>query len=300
MISIIISTYQPNFLKALEINIEKTIGVPYEIIAIENHNLKGICEVYNTGATRAKYNILCFCHEDILFNSQNWGKTVLEIFNNDFNLGLLGVAGSAYKSVIPAGWAIMPEARAVNLIQHYKYSTSPTHHHYENPKQESLTPVTCIDGVWMCTRKKIALELKFDEITFKNFHCYDIDFSLSVFNKYKVAVTFDILIEHFSEGRNDKNWIIENIKLHKKWKNILPINNIDKFSFTTLSKYETQAGLEFVYVMEKFQFPVFYILKISSMFLRSKYIIKSTFINGVSGILKSYFKRRLKTALSKI
>lgn len=43
MVSIIISSYQEKFYSALEINIAKTIGIPYEIIKIDNLNLMGIC-----------------------------------------------------------------------------------------------------------------------------------------------------------------------------------------------------------------------------------------------------------------
>lgn len=62
MLSIIISSYQPQFYSALEKNIAETIGIPYEIIKIDNPNLMGICEAYNKGASLSKYDYLLFVH----------------------------------------------------------------------------------------------------------------------------------------------------------------------------------------------------------------------------------------------
>jgi hypothetical protein len=55
----------------------------------------------------------------------------------------------------------------------------------------------------------------FDE-ELPGFHLYDIDFSLRVGQRYKVAVSYDIIIEHFSEGAFSNEWLISNIKYHNK------------------------------------------------------------------------------------
>ena len=61
MLSIIISSYQDKFYSALEQNIAETIGIPHEIIKIDNPNLMGICEAYNKGALLSKYDYHLLC-----------------------------------------------------------------------------------------------------------------------------------------------------------------------------------------------------------------------------------------------
>lgn len=76
IISIIISSYQPNYFLALEKNIAETIGIPYEIIKIDNPNTMGICEAYNKGASKAQFENLLFIYEDILFQTKYWGRVI--------------------------------------------------------------------------------------------------------------------------------------------------------------------------------------------------------------------------------
>lgn len=73
MISIIISSYNKDYYSQFIENVEKTIGVPYEIIQILNIGAMGVCEAYNKGARQAKFEYLVFCHEDITFETKNWG-----------------------------------------------------------------------------------------------------------------------------------------------------------------------------------------------------------------------------------
>lgn len=226
MISIIISSANSDQLEQVTANIRATVGIPFEIIAIDNSNgSKGICEIYNKGIKRANYDILCFMHEDILIKTNNWGTLVLNFFKCHTNYGLLGVAGSKYKSLAPSGWnPSAHDATCVNLIQHFKYKQQQPFHYYQNAGGEKIAEVACIDGVWFCTTKTITAKIMFDEITFKGFHAYDLDFSLSVGQIHKVGVTFDVLIEHFSEGKYDAEWITATLDLHKKWNRYLPVN----------------------------------------------------------------------------
>jgi hypothetical protein len=226
MISIIIASADPDQLRQVSENIEITIGVPFEIIAINNSDgSKGICEIYNSGIQQARYNMLCFMHEDILIKTYDWGNRVLNFFTTHHDYGLLGIGGSEYKSLAPSGWNPTGiETAYINLIQRFKYKQQEPFHYYKNPGKKEFAEVACIDGVWFCTPKAIASEVTFDEITFKGFHAYDLDFSLSIGQNYKIGVTFDILIDHFSEGSYNAEWIAATLDLHKKWNSRLPVN----------------------------------------------------------------------------
>lgn len=225
MISIIISSVHPKLLQDVKSNIADTIGVPYEIISYENANgAKGLCEIYNVGAKQAKYEILCFMHEDLKICSKDWGLLVIDTFKNNDNLGVLGVAGSAYKTFAPYGWGIGNEGNteAYNYLQRFKDPNKPVIHAYLNKSNVQLQEVVTVDGMWFCTTKNLALSICFDEGLFKGFHCYDLDYCLAVGQSHQVMVTFDVLMEHFSEGGYNKDWYLETLKLHQKWENKLP------------------------------------------------------------------------------
>jgi len=51
-----------------------------------------------------------------------------------------------------------------------------------------------------------------------------LDFSLNVGQQYDIAITYDVILEHFSEGSYDKAWLETTLKVHKKWQKILPVN----------------------------------------------------------------------------
>src|ERR1700749_695104 len=105
MISVIISSVSPAYLEQVIKNVEDTIGVDHEIIAFDNRDgKKGICEIYNQGIGKARYDILCFMHEDIRILTANWGQAIQKTFNQNPDFGLLGIAGSDYKSLAPSGW----------------------------------------------------------------------------------------------------------------------------------------------------------------------------------------------------
>lgn len=242
MISIIISSVNERLLTAVKLNIAATIGaIPYEVIAIENSNgAKGICEVYNLGVQQAKYQLLCFMHEDIQIYTEKWGKIVQDIFEENSKLGLIGVAGSQYKSLSPSGWSCyelrVPDIHFFNIIQNYKFSGQEKSIDHLNPSNTKLARVACLDGVWLCCRKEAALAYPFDEKLLKGFHAYDLDFCLGVNQHYEVAVTFDVLIEHFSDGNFDDKWLRENLKMHAKWSHLLPLN------LTGIPQHQLMAG----------------------------------------------------------
>jgi hypothetical protein len=166
-------------------------------------------------------------HEDIELKTFDWGKNVIKHFSDDKALGLLGVVGSTYKSSIFSGWAPYGSRKRVdyaNLLQAYKFKKAPTNHYYHNPENKTLKEVAVLDGVFLCSRKQIIKKHPFDQETFKRFHCYDIDISLNIGRYYKVAVTYDVLLEHLSEGRFEREWADATMALHKKWRNELPVN----------------------------------------------------------------------------
>jgi hypothetical protein len=245
MISVIICSANPADLALVKANISKTIGVPHEILGFDNRaGDRGICEVYNLGARQAKFDLLCFVHEDVEMLTENWGEKVLGIFEKNPSLGLVGIAGGGYKSLAPSSWYNyhLQENGGFycNLIQGYRHTGKPDMRDLRNPRAEMLSKVACVDGCWFCTPRHVALKHPFDEKLLRRFHGYDLDYGIAISREYEAAVTFEILLKHFSEGNFNESWMDEILKVHRKWSDILPLN-VDKIPEQHLKRIERHA-----------------------------------------------------------
>jgi hypothetical protein len=222
MISIIISSRDAEQLAAVTDNIQATIGVPLEIISIDNSGAKmGICQAYNQGAKQSQYEILCFMHEDICMRTQNWGQ-VLERILSDQSIGLVGIAGSVSRVDFPAPWGGYVAHWRSKVVQHHsggRYTDSLEF----NPKHEICSDVAVVDGCWMACRRETWERHPFDAQTFQGFHLYDEDLSMQIRQDARVCVTFEIILEHFSAGGYNREWFAAAEIFHRKWKNHLPV-----------------------------------------------------------------------------
>lgn len=243
MISIIISSYLPHYFSALQKNIAETIGAPYEIIKIDNPGLMGICEAYNKGANRAQYDLLLFIHEDILFQTQNWGEKLISHLNES-KTGIIGVAGSSYVPSAPSSWTVSEKYNFANILQGSKENTDSFHIHTTH---QNRNKVFAVDGVFIAINKENYLNFKFNEKLLKGFHGYDLDFSLRVSKKLQNYVVDDILIEHFSAGNLNKEWMDNNILVKQ--------NIGSDFQKEIDSETETKVFLGFLYNYYKY-YPV--------------------------------------------
>lgn len=223
MISIIICSRSQTISSDLFENIKNTIGCEYELIVIDNsENAYSIFEAYNLGIDQSKGTYLCLIHDDILIHTIGWGKIINSIFNNDNQIGLIGVAGAKIKTKSPsAWWDCSEDHKAIHIIQHFKDKEKEKWDFGFN--NESYTEVVVIDGVFMAMRKDNRI--KFDS-SMKGFHNYDLNIAFE-YNKqgYKVVVTNQIFIEHYSIGNINAQWVKSAYKIHKKYKNSLPLKN---------------------------------------------------------------------------
>jgi len=198
MLSIIISSYQPHYYQALEKNIAETIGIPYEVIKVDNPGKMGICEAYNHGAQKAQYDYLLFLHEDVLFETQNWGLILTQLLSKK-SIGCVGLAGGDYVSSYPLPWWQNKERRFFHLNQ---ISTN------EEKKINRLTEhknVIFLDGVFIACRRNIFLETRFSDYL-QGFHGYDMDFSWRASQTHQNIVSHEITLTHFSAGHPNIEW----------------------------------------------------------------------------------------------
>lgn len=223
MISIVICSRNSDALYDVSQNVALTIGVPYEIIAIDNSSSNyGICEAYNVGAAQSQYDVLCFMHEDIAFHTPGWGQTVLQELA-DTRVGVLGVAGGTYMAAAPSSWNSCGPDYIVMQVRHTVGGQTQTDYLVHGPG--TLFPVAAVDGVWLCCRKEVWQQSPFDAVTFPGFHFYDVDFCTRIFPTHQICVTTAVLIEHFSRGSYTKPWYEAALTYYAQRRKYLPFGS---------------------------------------------------------------------------
>ena len=246
MISIIICSRKADISQELKDNIAATIGCEYELCVIDNsRNEYNIFTAYNEGVRRAKGDILCFMHEDILFHSENWGSEVAELFDKHEDAGLIGVVGGQFIPDTPSsyweGGATIGQIIQGDLDVKGNYVSKLS----GNAPTNMFEEVAAVDGLFMCIPKKLfeSNKLRWDEDTFHGFHCYDMDICYQVVkNNLKVIIPQNILIEHFSPGNTDDVYCNQSQILYDKWQDFLPIIRGREMSEVEINERTQMAG----------------------------------------------------------
>ena len=224
MISIIICSLNETLCKQCTENIAATIGVEHEVLAIDNRIKNApICEVYNEAAKRARYDILCFLHEDILFHTADWGKSITGALSDD-TIGIVGICGGTYKAKVSSAWIDIPHSyRRANMKSKDKNGNL-IDYVIKSDATKNISDTVTLDGLCLMMRKNVWQEFKFDEKNIRGFHYYDLDISIRVLEKYRLVVCHDIFIEHLSAGNFGTAWIDETFLFHEKFRDRLPLS----------------------------------------------------------------------------
>lgn len=226
MISIIICSIHSSIDKKLETNIQATIGnVPFEIVLIDNSKGKhSICSAYNEGVLLAKYPYCVFMHEDILFVTKDWGTLIVNGFVDE-KVGMLAVVGTFYLDNNCVYWFSSKLERGDNQ-QLFSDGSVQIFHRRNNP--ELGNDVVAADGQFLVIRKALfdSNILKWDDLTFKQFHFYDLDISMQVITKgYKIRILTELLEQHASLGTYNESFYIGSLIFHEKWDAYLPVHS---------------------------------------------------------------------------
>jgi len=225
MISIIICSRSPKCPDDFRNHILKTIGnIQCEIIWIDNSkNHRNICQAYNYGVSIAKYDYLCFMHEDIVFHTENWGVMSIEAIENA-SVGMLGVQGCVYFCQSATYWN-----RSLFRKAHYIQDRNGVKEKVIEQDYPCGNDVVAIDGMWMFIKREcFDNRIRWDEDHFHHFHMYDMDLSMQMIQHgYKIRVLNDLWIEHNSMGNYDKAFFEDNQIFHEKWDSFLPVSTIE-------------------------------------------------------------------------
>jgi len=221
-ISVVISSHlteEDN--KKFTSHIKKTIGVKdHQILLYENMNQYSLSEIYNIGLNESLNDIVLFVHNDVIFETNNWGRILLNKFNNT-DYGILGLAGTTDIGNDGIWWT--DRNKMVGIVNHSdkgkKWESK-----YSNSYGKDIIETCLVDGVFIAVNKN-NLQKSFNE-SFKGFHYYDITFCIDNYLKgTKIGVLFDIRITHFSIGQTNSDWERNRVEFTSKYDKFLPIRH---------------------------------------------------------------------------
>ena len=200
--------------------LKKSCGVPNpQIIPIENEGKYSLPEAYNMILEQATNDVVVLCHDDIYFDSKNWGSKLLNHFKRNSDYGILGLAGSTQLPSSAKWWEDFSKMKGI--VNHEnggkkwesKYSTS---------LGNQIDDVVLVDGLFIVLNTK-NIKQKFNE-EIKGFHFYDVDFSFRNFiEDVKIGVIYDVRVTHKSIGETNDQWEQNRIVFAEKHKEILPV-----------------------------------------------------------------------------
>jgi hypothetical protein len=226
MISVIVCSRQPEAWDIHRRNVEKTIGVDYEYVRVDNaENAYGICGAYNKGVSLARGDIFVFVHEDVFFMEPGWGRIVETKFAENPRIGLVGVAGTQYLFADNPAWikAGQPFIRG-RVVHELDKGASYILSVFSWDKSDA--EVVAVDGLFFAIRASLFPGIRFDDVTFDKFHFYDLDICMQVRRTHACVVTWDILLKHLSGGRADAQWVASGKRFLEKYKNELPASTV--------------------------------------------------------------------------
>lgn len=224
--TVIICSVKPEMCRECVENIRHTIGVRVEFLVVDNREAKlPIAQAYNLAASMAASEALLMLHEDVLFENIDWGKPLVGKLNEE-NTGVVGFIGTTFRTDAYCGWNNDHNVTIGNITfiqngRRFGFRNEPWEAGQKYSKK--FYPALLCDGLGMCVPKRVWEKIPFDEEALTGFHCYDIDYCLSVSQFYQNYIYVGADICHFSNGSLNEQWAETTIRLTDgKWSGMLP------------------------------------------------------------------------------
>lgn len=240
MITIGFSTRKdnPNFINY----IKKTCrfnGV--EVIQKINNGEKSLSQVYNEIINESSNDVIVLCHDDIEFETDNWGDKILDHFRRNSDYGILGLAGSKFLNTECKWWTV---PHTMYGIVNHKNEGKKWTSNYSKDLGKNIEDVVLVDGLFIALNKERIVHL-FDE-TIPGFHFYDLGFCIpNYLDGVNVGVIFDVRVTHLSIGMTNDSWETNRVLFSEKHKDELPLEIIDDDYETFIFIHDQDYLLDF-------------------------------------------------------
>ncbi len=207
-------------------HIIKTSGIDKTIEVIEIiNNGEGLTRPYNRGLQQAKYDIIVYMHNDVIIETDNWGKKILKHFEENPEYGILGLAGTT--DIPESGKWWEDRSKMVGIVNH-KHEGKKWESKYSMSRGSELNDVVIVDGLFFAIHKD-RIKNTFNE-NFTGFHFYEVDFVFSNYLKgVKVGVMFDVRVTHLSIGMTNEEWEKSRLQFAEIYKENLPQKLVPEF-----------------------------------------------------------------------
>ena len=190
-----------------------------EIIPIENNGQFSLPEVYNKILNDSKNDIVILCHDDIYFDSKNWGQKILNHFKRTPDYGILGLAGTTHMPKSAKWWEDFSKMRG---IVNHEHEGKKWESKYSSSLGNQIDNVVLVDGLFIVINKNNIKHPFNEEI--KGFHFYDVDFSfINFIDDVKIGVMYDVRVTHKSIGQTNEQWEKNREIFAEKYKDVLPV-----------------------------------------------------------------------------
>ena len=131
----------------------KTSGVPSpEVIPFENNGEYSLTEIYNRILEQSTNDIVVLCHDDIYFDSKNWGQKIINHFKRNDEYGILGLAGTTNMPKSGRWWEDFSKMKG---IVNHEHGGKKWESKYSNNLGNQLDSVVLVDGLFIVINKKI-------------------------------------------------------------------------------------------------------------------------------------------------
>ena len=191
-----------------------------QIIQKINNGEKSLSQVYNEIINESTNDIVVLVHDDLEFETKNWGDKVLKHFKRQTEYGILGLAGTKYLHESAQWWSI--SSSMYGIVNHKNNEKSWTSR-YSNDIGSRVEETVIVDGLFIAVDKSI-IKHKFDE-SIEGFHFYDLGFCLPNFlDDVKVGVMFDVRVTHLSIGETNEMWEENRKQFAERYSKKLPID----------------------------------------------------------------------------
>ena len=200
--------------------LKKTSGVSKpEVIPFENNGEFSLTEVYNKILKQSSNDIVVLMHDDVYFDSKNWGQKILNHFKRNDDYGILGLAGTTSMPKSAKWWEDFSKMKG---IVNHEHEGKKWESKYSQSKGNEIDDVVLVDGLFIVINKKNIKE-KFNE-EIGGFHFYDVDFSFRNFIEgVKIGVMYDVRVTHKSVGQTNEQWEKNRELFSEKYKEVLPV-----------------------------------------------------------------------------
>ena len=212
-----------------------------EVIQKINNGEKSLSQVYNEILNESTNDIVVLCHDDIEFETINWGDKILDHFRRNPDYGILGLAGSKFLDTNCQWWSV-PHTMfgIVNHQDNGKKWTST----YSKDIGNKIEEVVLVDGLFIAIHKK-RIEHNFDE-SINGFHFYDLGFCIpNYLDGVSIGVIFDVRVTHLSIGKTNEVWEKNRLSFSEKYKDELPLEIVDENYETFIFIHDQDYLLDF-------------------------------------------------------